>query len=75
MPHTIGSTGTSSTTRGPRRFTDGEFARVGIHVRDASAGIYGCNACGRGWAVNTPPRGRRLAVGWWHCPNGCNASA
>ena len=57
---------------GPRQFSEAGLARVGVHIRDLSAGIIGCNKCGRGWAVSAPGLDHRLPAGYWHCPNECN---
>lgn len=60
--------------RAPRSHSEHALERAGIHLRDASGSTYGCNACGRGWAVDAPPHGRRMGRGWWKCPNGCNSN-
>lgn len=56
----------------PRSFSENELAKVGVEIRDLSSGILGCTECGKGWAVNQPPRGHRHHPGYWKCPNGCN---
>ena len=32
-----------------------------------------CDECHESWSPNIPPAGKRLARGYWICPNGCNS--
>jgi hypothetical protein len=59
------------TPRGPRRLSQPELARVGIHIRDWSLTLLVCDTCGECWSP-TVGRGGRLPRGYWRCPNRCN---
>jgi hypothetical protein len=60
-------------SRGPRRFTDRELAKVGVEIVDHEQRILWCTTCNAGgWQALIAPGGgfyRR----YWVCPhNGCN---
>jgi hypothetical protein len=57
--------------RGPRRWTKGELARVGVEYDEATQ-AFRCLECKGRWWVCSPGGGRRLGRGYWHCPQGCN---
>lgn len=43
-----------------------------VELVDESRFWLRCEACGHIWSPNMPPLGRRLAPGYWKCPDGCN---
>lgn len=57
------------------RPTAGSLARVGVEISDRYGHSWwlACKACRAEWSPNIPGRYKRLARGWWKCPNGCNA--
>jgi len=61
--------------RGPRTCSDADLRRVGVERVEARGHSFWlrCLKCGQEWSPNIPPSGKRLARGYWQCPDGCNA--
>jgi hypothetical protein len=59
----------------PRRCSASELARAGVALTYDRGLQLRCFSCGAAWSPNIPPRGAKLAPGYWRCPNGCNADA
>ena len=62
----------SAITRGPRRFTPAELARVEVKI--VSTTEVECDSCGATWQAThyMPGRGNYFYRYYWRCPRGCN---
>ncbi len=57
----------------PKRPSASELKKVGVTLLDPKHFGLQCDRCDTKWSPNFPPRGKRLARGYWKCPNGCNS--
>ena len=55
----------------PRRYSEGQLAKVGVELVSVNHGVLKCNACGQKWSPMIR-RGGKMPRGYWQCPNGCN---
>ncbi len=62
------------TLRKPKQFNDAQLALAGIEILDRNPVTLRCATCGQTWQP-VLGEGGRLLVGYWKCPNGCNAEA
>lgn len=61
-----------SKVRRPHAFSASELAKAGVDLVDEYRSMLQCMQCGHVWVVLCPGAGKRLANGWWKCPEGCN---
>ncbi len=55
----------------PRRFTQGELAKIGVTILDERSFQLKCDRCGVVWSPSLRSGGR-LPRHYWRCPRGCN---
>lgn len=60
-------------SRGPRVPSVAELKRVGVTIVSEDPFQLKCDGCAATWSPGFPSSGTRLHVGYWQCPNGCNA--
>lgn len=58
-------------TRGPRRFTEAEFEKVGVKLINPDSLCFECQSCGAKWHPMLK-KGGKIPRGYWRCPEGCN---
>lgn len=61
-------------TRAPRVPSVAELKRVGVTIVSEDPFTLKCDRDGASWSPSAPSSGTKLHIGYWKCPNGCNAN-